>query len=87
MLYSAWPNEVHRFGHNARRVRATFPPALLSISFVSVAMVNREAPRGKRRSDEWMEEDDLLGGDLFQEQDLRRQLQRGPRPQMEVDRY
>lgn len=32
---------------------------------------------GKWRQDEWMEEDDLLGGELGQEQDLRAQLQRG----------
>ena len=33
-----------------------------------------------------MEEDDLLGGDLRHEKDLRRQLQRGPRAQGEGDR-
>lgn len=86
-IYPARPNEVRRFGHNARKVRATSPPAPLSAPFASVAMASRVAPRAKRRSDEWMEEDDLLGGDLMREQDLRRQLQRGPRQQMEGDRF
>jgi hypothetical protein len=27
---------------------------------------------GKRRQEEWMDEDNLLGGDLGEEQDLRR---------------
>jgi len=38
---------------------------------------------GKRHQDEWTEEDDLLGGDLGQAQDLRSQIQRGGRNQVE----
>jgi len=56
-------------------------------------MANREIQRfpGKRRQEEWryedwMDEDDLPGGDLRQEQDLRIQLQRGSRFQGEDER-
>jgi hypothetical protein len=38
---------------------------------------------GKRRQEEWMDEDDLLDGERGQEQDLRRQLWRVDRGLME----
>jgi hypothetical protein len=50
-------------------------------------MANREQRLvGKRRQEDWMEEDDLLDEDVRNEQDLRRQVQHGPRFQGEGDR-
>lgn len=79
--YPARRDEVLRFGHLAKKVRVRHPPAPLSRTFVQAVrgeMANQG--RGKRRLDEgrqeeWMEEDDLLGLEL-KEQDLRNQLQR-----------
>ena len=65
-LYPASFDEVCRFGYAARWVRV---PRMAGWD------PGRQA--GKHRQEEWMDEDDLLGGDLGEEQDLRRQLQRG----------
>lgn len=84
--YPAHPGEVRRVGHLARRIRRLPPPAPLSKSFAQVVereMANRGSSRPLKRRQErqenwqedWMEEDDLLE----EEQDLRRQIQRGPR--------
>lgn len=78
---------MRRFGHVARKIRATSPPRDLTKSFMeavrSRGMAQPNHFTGKRRQEEWMEEDDLLGGELGQEQDLQRQLQRGGRGPME----
>lgn len=76
-------DEVQRFGHTAKRVHNIPPPVPLLSSFAQV-MAHREQNRPmKRRQDDWMDEDDFLGADLNQEQDLRSRLQRGPRIQGE----
>jgi hypothetical protein len=70
--FLARPEEIRKFGHFTRRVRRISSPALLHISFAkavkgeTMARVPLEQRRGKRsqESEDWMEEDDLLGGDL-----------------------
>ena len=77
--------EIQRYGHNAnaRRVKRIGPPPPLSKSFAEAVkaneMVRRESDQRtwKRHPDDWMEEDDLMGGDVCHEQDLRHKLQRG----------
>ena len=85
-LKSQYPtsfDEVRHFGYAACRVRVLPKPLPLSKSFTRVVAEPRMAgwdpgrQAGKHRQEEWMDEDDLLGGDLGEEQDLRRQLQRG----------
>jgi hypothetical protein len=87
--YLARADEVRRFGYVARKIKATFPPRDLTTSFVeavrSRGMAKPNRIMGKRCQEEWMDEDDLLGGEMGQEQDLRRQLQRGTRGQMEAN--
>ena len=80
--YPATKGEVQRYGHLARCVKRLGPPPLLTQSFaeiVKVDMARREQEQRpwKRRSEDWMEEDDLLGEDIHREQDLRMKLQRG----------
>lgn len=81
--FPARREEVRRFGFHARRVRrigAPSPP--LQRSFAHVVAEGSMADRPwKRRGghEDWMEEDDLLGGELRQEQDLQHKLQRGAR--------
>ena len=85
--YPASKEEIRRFGHSARKVHPTKPPPKLTKTYAAavkpsfMAQPNRQM--GKRRQDEWMEEDDLLGGDLGQAQDLRSQIQKGGRNQVE----
>lgn len=65
IYYPARPDEIRRFGLQARKVRVLAPPLRLTHSFAqATAGTAREPPRqvGKRRQEEWMEEDDLLGG-------------------------
>lgn len=66
---------IQKFGHLALRVRRLDPPPPLHRSFVEVvqehAMARRQQGPWKRRQEDWMEVDDLLDGDLHQEQDLR----------------
>jgi hypothetical protein len=60
--YPASRNDVHRFGHTARRVRKKGPPPPLSKSFAVAVkeegMARREPEQRswKRRQDDWMEE-------------------------------
>lgn len=85
ILYPATRGEVRRFGYLARKVCSTHPP-LLTKSFaeaVNPSTMAHNRPTGKRRQEEWMDGDDLLGGDLGKEQDLRLHLQRGGRSQGE----
>lgn len=72
ICHPARPVDRHRF--SSRKVRALPPNKTLTKSFAQATRMAR--PPGKRRQEEWMEEDDLLGGEM-QAQDLRRQLQRG----------
>lgn len=70
-VFPARLNDVRRFGHLARKVKGIPPPLPTAAPFARVVregtMANREMQRqgGKRRQEDWMEEDDLLGG--FQE--------------------
>lgn len=85
--YSARRGDVRRFGHLARKIRVTPPLKHLESSFAQIVRskeMSMDPGRGmgKRRQEDWMEEDDLLGGQLRKEQDLRRQLQRGSRGQV-----
>jgi hypothetical protein len=78
--YPASFDEVRHFGYAARQVRVLAKPLPLSKSFARVVAEPRMVgwdpgcQAGKRRQEEWMDEDDLLGGDLGEERDLRRQL-------------
>lgn len=87
IAYLVSREEIRRYGHLARKIRATHPPHTLAKSFVDVvnpgAMAQPNGAMGKRGQEEWMDEDDLLGGELGKEQDLRFQLQKGGRGQME----
>jgi hypothetical protein len=78
ITYPVRTGEVRRFGHAAKKIRATFPPHDLTKSFMEVVRLRGMAQpncfMGKRWQEEWIEEDDLLGGELGQEQDLWRQL-------------
>lgn len=80
--YPASRYDVQKYGHRTHKVRRIGPPPPLSKSFAAAVrneMENRESDqKWKRRQDDWMEEDDLLGGDLKHEQDLRQKLLRGP---------
>lgn len=75
--------EIRHFGHLARRIHRLPPPVSFHQSFartVEKGMANRgpNQPLERRQEgwqEDWMEDDDLLG----EEQDLRRQLQRGAR--------
>jgi hypothetical protein len=73
VCYPAQP--LDRFRHLSRKVRVLPPPQKLAFSFAHATMGSMDQPRhtGKRRQEEWMEEDDLLGGEL-KELDLRHQL-------------
>ena len=68
--------DIRRFGHTAKKIRATpsSPPLTTSFSRMvkGVPMANQDQQRkaGKRRTEDWMEEDDPLGGELRQEQEL-----------------
>ena len=90
--YLAPLEDIRRCGHSACRVKVLLDLPPLSKSFACVVsegeMANRDQPWpvGKHRQEEWMDEDDLLSGDLYQEQDLRRQLQRGNWFQGDPDR-
>jgi hypothetical protein len=68
IVYTANREEIRRFGHFARKVRAICPPHRLAKSFVEAvkpgAMAQPNRGMGKRCQEEWMEEDDLLGGEL-----------------------
>jgi hypothetical protein len=81
--YPASKIDVQRYGHRVRRVKHIGPPSPLLKSFADIVRVDRMARRDqeqrpwKRRSADWMEEGDLLGGDFYQEQDLRQKLQQG----------
>lgn len=84
-MYPARLADIKRFGQLAKKVKPIPLPPPLSFPFamaVNQSMAHLEKPRqaGKRLYEDWMEEDDLLGGNL-QEQDLCQQLQRGPRGQ------
>lgn len=69
--YPTHLKDIHRYDHSARRVKVLpdLPP--LSKSFACVVsegeMANRDQPWpvGKHRQEEWMDEDDLLGRDLY----------------------
>jgi hypothetical protein len=69
--YPAHIDEVRRFGYVARKIKATFPPCDLTTSFVEVVrsrgMAQPNRIMGKRRQEEWMDEDDLLGGEMGKE--------------------
>lgn len=89
--FAARQEEIRRLGFLSRQVRVSPPPKPLDRSFAQAVrseMANRnQRPPGKRRQEDgWMEEDDLLGGDLYHEQDLRAQLQGGGRFQGEMER-
>jgi hypothetical protein len=73
--YPARP--LDRFRYNIRKVRVLPPPQNLVASFAQATsgVMDPLRQKGKRRQEEWMEEDDLLGGELG-ERDLRYQLQR-----------
>jgi hypothetical protein len=84
--YPARLEDIRRFGHAARKVRVRLKLPPFTKSFAQAVhgqgMANRENQRfpGKRRQEDWkyedwMDEDDLLSGDLRQEQDMRIQLQ------------
>jgi hypothetical protein len=74
IVYPANREEIRCFGHFARKVRAISPPHRLAKSFVEAvkpgAMAQPNRGVGKRRQEEWMEEDDLLGGKLRKEHDM-----------------
>lgn len=83
IVYPARLVDIRRFGYQTKKIRATPLPPPLSSSFAAVtqnSMAHREISRqtGKRRQEnwryeDWMDEDDLLGGEL-REQDLQHQL-------------
>lgn len=90
IFHPAQQEDIRHFGYLAKKVRRLPPLAPLSQFFSSAvegAMANRGPYRSMKRRQEdwrqegWMEEDDLLQEDFNQEQDLRRQLQKGPRQQ------
>jgi len=90
IFHPARQDEIRVFGHLVRTVQRVPPPAPLVRSFscaVEANMANQGRPMKRRvedwRQEGWMEEDDLLQEDFQYEQDLRKQLQRGPRPQGE----
>lgn len=65
--YSARRGDVRRFGHLARKIRVTPPLKHLESSFAQIVRskeMSMDPGRGmgKRRQEDWMEEDDLLGG-------------------------
>lgn len=90
--FPARPDEICFLRHTAKKVRVIPNPPPLTKSFArvvserSMAKWDHQRTMGKRRQEDWMEEDDLLGGDLRQEHDLRRQLQRDNRFQGEGER-
>lgn len=75
--FPARKEEIRRLGHFARRVQRFGEPPPLLHSFAQVAKGGMSRPWKRREKDDWMDEDDLLGGDFYQEQDLRHKLQRG----------
>lgn len=91
IAYLARAEDVRRFSHTARNIRATSPPRNLDRSFVEAArsrgMAQASRFMGKRHQEEWMDEDDLLSGELGQEQDLRRQILRGGRVQSDPNQF
>lgn len=64
ITYPANREDVRRHGYLARTIHATQPPRELTKTFAAVvkprAMAHPNRPMGKRRQEEWMEEDDLL---------------------------
>jgi hypothetical protein len=68
LTYLARALEVKRFGYTTRKIRDISPPRNLDRSFVEVVRSREMAQpnrfMGKRRQEEWVDEDDLLGGDL-----------------------
>ncbi|GJN20625.1 hypothetical protein PR202_gb08025 [Eleusine coracana subsp. coracana] len=77
--YPARRDEIRKFEHKARKVRRIGPPLPLTKSFAQDVEINhnqREVEARKRvASEDWMEEDDLLGPE-GKEQDLRSKIQR-----------